>query len=78
MLQIEKNVPFKKTEGKRIYPFRKMEVGDSFFAKVESNDPEEKYKKYLSILGACRYARMGPKKFSAKVEEGGVRCWRVE
>jgi len=70
-MQIDKDVPLPKV-GKRnhLYPYRDMEIGDSFFvegAKIET------------ILNAnWRWGVRLIRKFIARQEEGGVRVWRLE
>jgi len=63
--KIEKGVPVPSFESK--YPFSKMEIGDSFFAKK------------ISLAGSitCAEARLGYK-FKQKFIDGGTRVWRVE
>jgi hypothetical protein len=81
MYKIEKGIePVNPNGGKlgkpRIYPFDKMEIGDSFF--VESNNVNQT----RNSLGACCYnyvKRNDPeKKFMVRKVEGGVRVWRIK
>lgn len=72
MIGIDKNIPVppsRRGSGKSVYPFDKMELGDSFFVP----------KKKQSIMAA--YARVVGKrkgmKFITRVEADGVRVWRV-
>jgi len=55
------------------YPFRTMEVGDSFFVPFAGRDP---YKVGVMVCGAWRGE--APRKFTSVKEEYGIRCWRIE
>lgn len=73
MITIDKNIPAPQLSGKKKYPLREMEVGDSFFVA----DRAAAYS-----ISAC-VARYKPKKFTVrKVEEKkngkGWRCWRIK
>ena len=79
-IRIEKNIPIPAlTTGRaRIYPFKEMEVGDSFFVALDGRERRNVQK---SIIGACRHARLAPKKFCTryiKEPTEGFRCWRFE
>ena len=66
-LEISKDVPL--PVDKRRYPYKVMEVGDSFF--VDGGK--------LQVVCNNNY-RTGKKlerKFIARCEEGGVRVWRI-
>jgi len=53
------------------YPFRDMEVGDSFKLDKDTNLPAIR-------ASATHYGkRNGGKKFSIRKFENGYRCWRV-
>jgi hypothetical protein len=67
---IEKNVPLARTTGNpTVYPFRQMEIGDSFFA---ANAPCQK------LGNAARYAGKALNRtFKTRTVEGGTRVWRV-
>lgn len=58
------------------YPFGDMHPGDSFFVACE---PETSAKLRQSIYVSSRTAasRYGAK-YTTRVVEGGVRCWRVD
>ena len=64
---LDKDVPL--PEARKRYPYREMEVGDSFF--VEGG----------GIQNICnqnyRTGKKLGKSFIARKEEGGVRVWRV-
>ena len=56
-----------------LYPFRDMEVGQSFFVPCE---PGKQKKLQASISRSAR--RMRPTKFVTRTTPTGVRCWRIE
>ncbi len=71
--KIEKNVPSPSVYNKNIYPFKTMEVGDSFFIK----NREERDKVRVAAQGYR--VRADPKfKVTIREVEGGFRLWRVE
>jgi hypothetical protein len=58
------------------YPFLQMAIGDSFFVPVE--DPADGRETRRTIAkSARRRTREKGWKFSLRIVEGGVRCWRV-
>ena len=67
MIEIDKDVPMPSP-----YPYRKLEVGDSFFVADKTTN---------GMAGAAN-ERLTPKRFTARtVTEGGVkgvRVWRTE
>lgn len=70
--QIEKNVPIPQANafGRNAkYPFRQMEVGDSFFA---SDTTVQKMSN-----NACGYKARGHGTFTCRAVDGGVRVWRI-
>ena len=71
MLKIDKNVPMPRPDASPVakYPWRDMEVGDSFFVAGKT------MKQFAGIPGSA--SRKYGKKFSARSVEGGVRVWRV-
>ena len=71
MYEIEKNIP---TVRAYKYPFRDMEIGDSFL--VPCVDDRAAKIDRSKISGAAWYLR--PKKFSTRRVEGGIRVWRVK
>ena len=69
-LMVEKNIPMPEEKKRNIYPYKQMDVGDSFFA------PEAK----ITIMCNLQY-RVSQKtgmKFTARKEGNGVRVWRTE
>jgi hypothetical protein len=70
MYEIEKNValpPEPNTLG--IYPWRELEIGDSFFVK-------DKKKNNISNMASQAGKRMA-RKFTIRAMEGGIRVWRT-
>ena len=73
--KIEKGLALPPRKGAR-YPFREMEVGDSFFVPCPD---EEKIKRQNRLSGAsARPKERGLGKFSVRQVEGGLRVWRTE
>ena len=80
MITIEKNVPIPPRGGRKArppkYPFADMVVGDSFFVEA---DQEQAPKKSASIgLSWRKHANIEGAKFTTRIVDGGVRCWRTE
>jgi len=69
-------IPQRRNAPKR-YPFRDMEIGDSFFVPLNG---EKSSKVFARIAGAAiRDARSrGGIKYAVRSVEGGVRVWRVK
>ena len=68
--EIEKNIPLVQRRGPR-YPFRKMDVGDSF------EFPEAERQKIGNA--ALKFGQCNGMKFTVqKTGEDAARCWRVE
>jgi len=69
-IAIEKNVPPPEIKKRNSYPYKTMDVGDSFF--VEDTD----------IRTMCnnnyRAGKTHERKFVARREGNGVRVWRTE
>ena len=72
---IEKGVPAIKGDRDRwrLYPFNKMEVGDSFV--IES---EKEFKRVRNSATAYNTKNKGKAKLSTRRWENKWRCWRVE
>jgi hypothetical protein len=68
--QIEKGVSLNTVRASK-YPFRDMEVGDSFF--VEGDGAAATLVRYASV----NEQRKSGKRFSTRRVEGGYRCWRI-
>lgn len=76
-MQIEKNIPvppvqLSKGEG---YPFKMLEVGDSFLVPLRDKTPRD-LQKYMA--GKANYHSLRQAmKFTTRIVEGGVRVWRI-
>lgn len=77
-MQVDKNIPMPRRDGKGLsapgssgrppkYPFRNMEIGESFFADDEGV-------RNCAHQAKIRLGRV----FSVRKVEGGFRCWRLE
>lgn len=76
-IHIEKNVPIPEPlpgRGGRPpkYPFREMEVGDSFFF---AGTPKTAKRLYVS---ASKFGKRNNRRYAVRSVEGGYRVWRVE
>ncbi len=71
-MKIEKNVPIPAKSGRLTskYPFKQMELGDSFF--VATDKPI----RTMTSLRAC--AKNAGVKATCRKVAGGVRVWRIE
>ena len=68
--KIEKGFPVPDTRGMRKYPWRKLEVGDSFFVAGGTTA--------LVSPSASGFSKRNPGlQFTCMQVEGGVRVWRV-
>jgi hypothetical protein len=70
--EIEKNVPIptiKRKAPAEKYPFRHMEIGDSFFI------PDETGTSVSGLVSA--YGKKLGKKFSSRTVKDGARIWRL-
>lgn len=69
ILEIQKNIEFVGKHRPYIYPYRDMEIGDSFFV------PNGK----LNTINTANH-RAGKRlgwKFSARKQDSGIRVWRT-
>ena len=69
-IEVEKNIPIPPEKKRNVYPYKSMEVGESFFI------PTGK----IQIVCNANY-RTGKqlnKKFIARKDKEGVRVWRTE
>lgn len=75
---IDKNVPIPKKVNRRIYPFYKMEVGESFLVSIddEKNKFTQKQRIYIAIWRFCQVET--EMKFTTSSIDGGVRVWRIK
>jgi hypothetical protein len=80
-IKIEKGVsyPHKRRAGKRVFPFDKMDVGDSFFIPLGANQKIKSLQCQLSnnAKSYCLRNRL-LLRFKTSIEDGGVRIWRAE
>ena len=76
MLKVDKNIPIPLPRGKRtsIYPFKEMEVGDSFL--VPSSEIEERRRIARSVYSSAHKHR--PSRFVVRHTNEGIRVWKVE
>lgn len=80
--EVEKGVPIPPLERNKAYlfPFDKMEVGDSFkIILVLKENPEKKYKQLASAVNTYR-KKHPDKKYSIRtlVRDECIRCWRIQ
>jgi hypothetical protein len=72
MFEIEKGVEIIKLRGRDSkYPFRLMDIGDSFFVPCEKGKKEAVQR---SLSQCARHSK--PLKFITRQLDDGVRCWR--
>ena len=80
MYAIEKNVPvLGKPRGDSLYPFRQMEIGDSFFVPLKPG--EKRVEVQGRVLATARTVIGSKKIITRSVEENGVegiRVWRKD
>lgn len=75
MIKIEKGIPIPGNITRRTkYPFRDMEVGESFFL-TDREEPERTRKRVAAA--ATMFCANKDYKFKTQVFETGVRVWRV-
>jgi len=72
-IAVESGIPA--PSGRSGYPFSSMEIGDSFFVAADANAN----KKMATTIGAAarNYSKKHATKFTVRLVEKGVRCWRV-
>lgn len=69
MIQVENNVPIPKGRTTNIYPYKAMDVGDSFF--IDDTDMQ------VVLNANWRASKRLNMKFTARKEGAGVRVWRI-
>ena len=77
-ITIEKGVAlpnFKAGAGRGRFPFRDLEVGDSFY--IPFGDDMTKTRSVVSNAIAAFKLRNAPKDFTSRRDETGVRVWRT-
>lgn len=72
MIQIEKGIPTKERPSNK-YPFRKMEIGDSF----PVGEYDNKLHKKIGGVIAYYSKNLGMKFESGKDDKGLLRVWRI-
>jgi len=79
MIKIEKGVKIPPKKGgsqKKIYPFKTMVVGDSFFIPYGTGD--KKKVRIVVSSAASNFARENQgTMFITRSSDSGVRCWRI-
>ena len=83
MYEIEKNKPIPELKSVHHcgeWPLAKMDVGDSFLAPFDSEDPKRKASLQTRIMQVARPERDKGKKFTTRSLplENGIRVWRIE
>ena len=80
--QIERNVPLpakgSANAARTIYPFKQMEVEDSFFVELKEGDNLPALQRRLVAAVTSYRRRNGEGKFVVRQVEDGVRVWRTE
>lgn len=76
---IEKGIPppEDKPKTRNKYPFKEMEIGDSFFVQTSDDEDERTVRNKIGTAARGAKWRTGMK-FVTRAVEGGVRVWRVE
>lgn len=77
---VEPNVPLPRDRRGTTtrYPWKSLDVGDSFFVPCPEGRTLKAHRNNLVRL-AWHYGRThGGEKFSTRVQDGGVRVWRIE
>jgi hypothetical protein len=67
--KIEKGIPIPPEQPKFKYPWDLMEVGDSFFVQKPANS---------FAGGVAARSKKGPKQYTYRRENGGLRVWRTK
>jgi hypothetical protein len=73
LVKVDKNIPIpaaKPGHGNTRYPWRTMEVGDSFLFRSKT-----KQNSYSQV--SVHNGKLHPKRFVTKTTPEGYRCWRV-
>ena len=77
MYKIDKNIEMPTA---LLYPFKDMEVGDSFF--IEAKDKKEAQSFRLKAMGAARQyvykSQSKDLKYVTRYVENGIRIWRIK
>ena len=75
---IEKNIPLPPKINREVYPFRKMEIGDSFLVEIINTQNIYNQKQRIMIAKWRFCQRNESKKFKTLSVKEGLRVWRVE
>jgi hypothetical protein len=68
-IKIEKGIPLEEHNRHHKYPWREMEIGDSFFVEGKTSS---------SLYSALSYAgSRNNLKFTVRKVQGGCRAWRI-
>ena len=84
MLKIEKNIPIPSREygrngsPKTKYPFREMEIGDSFYVSAIGKGETQAISRNILNSASSYNKKHKRKKFTTRIVAGGIRCWRIE
>lgn len=68
--EIERGIPAPPEDLPRMFPFKFMEIGDSFFV---HDRPARTVR-----VAATKASKQHGHKYVVKVVDGGTRCWRIE
>ena len=80
MFEVESGIPAPMSyrhDNRRLYPWREMEVGDSFHVPARPDEDVTKLQVAMSATAGGAARRMGTR-YTVRQECGGVRIWRVE
>lgn len=77
MYSVEKGISVPPSVTASRYPFKTMNVGDSFFVEVEA-DKTMKAQSRISTASRAYSAKNGGGKFTVRQVTGGLRVWKTE
>ena len=72
---IDKKIPIPEKQSK--YPWREMEVGDSFFVEATDHDKGRLQKDLFNSSGYYARRNNAKAKFTTRQMDDGVRVWRI-
>lgn len=76
-IKIEKGIPLpKNVTRKSKYPFREMEVGDSFF--ITDKEDAKRMQQKVSAVASMFSKKNSEYKFKTQAFDSGVRIWRIK
>jgi hypothetical protein len=74
MYKIEKNIPMPAArQPKQSYPYREMEVGDSFFIEADAKRVNQ-----IRTFASTKWRPATGFRFRVSAQPGGCRVWRTE